>query len=134
MNNGTGLYYNNLNLTMFFSISTFFFIILRYSALTVTSPAFLACPYFFISFLYFRPPVCEVCPNYEVVLLQPWIVIPLHISSSHLTLYFNISLPSHLFLLLPLDHSFPPLFYRLPIRSCSSPKPSRFTRSPHPLP
>ena len=84
--------------------------------------------------LYLLPPVCGVCPNYEVVVFQPQTLIPPHIGYRCLTLHFNLAVPPHLFLLLFMYHSFPPLSYRLSIRILSSLKPSRFTRSPPPLP
>ena len=83
--------------------------------------------------LCFWPPVRDLCPNYEVVIFQPRTVTPPHIGSRLLFLHSNLALPYHLFLLLPLDFSFPPLFYRLPIHSRSFLKLSRITRSPPPL-
>ena len=82
---------------------------------------------------YFRPPVHEICTNDEVVVFQPWTLNPPHLGSSRLTLYFNLALPPHLFLLSFLNHSFLPLSYRLPIRSRSSSKPYCFNGSPPPL-
>ena len=83
--------------------------------------------------LYFQPPVCDVFPNYEVVLFQPQTLNPPHLGSCRLTLHFNLALPPHRFLLSFLDHSFLPCYYRLPIRSRSSSKTSRFTRFRSPL-
>ena len=47
--------------------------------------------------LYFRPPVREVCLNYEVVVFQPCTLTPLHLVYRHLKLHFNVSLPPHFF-------------------------------------
>ena len=58
--------------------------------------------------LYLRPPVCDVSPNYEVVVFQPRTLSPPHLGSCRLTLHFNLSLPPHIFLLSFLGHSFPP--------------------------
>ena len=46
-----------------------------------------------------RPPVREVCPNYEVVVFQPQIVTPLHLRSVAYHCTFKLGLPPHLFLL-----------------------------------
>ena len=78
----------------------------------------------------FRPPVREVCPNYEGVVYQPHTLTTTHIGSRRLTLNSNLSLLPNLFPLYFLDCSFPPLLHCLPIRRHSYPKPSRFTHSP----
>ena len=82
----------------------------------------------------FRPPVSEVCPDYEVVVFQPRTVISPHLGSRRLTVHFILTLLLHLFLLSFLDHLFPPLSYLLPIRSRLSSRSSRFTLSPSLLP
>ena len=68
------------------------------------------------------------------MVFQPRTLTTPHLGSRRLTLYYNLSLPPNLFILLFLDHLFSPLSYRLPIRSLSLSKPSHFTQSPPPLP
>ena len=38
----------------------------------------------------FRPPVCEVCPNYEVVVFKPRTLTPPHLGSCHLCLTISL--------------------------------------------
>ena len=44
-----------------------------------------------------RPPVCEVCPNYEVVVFQPCTVTPPHLGSCCLLLNFKTIPPAPTF-------------------------------------
>ena len=76
----------------------------------------------------------EVCPNYEVVVLQPQTLTTLHLGYCRLTLHFNISVPPHILLLSFMEHSFPSCSYRLTIRSLLLSKPYPLSRYPPPLP
>ena len=79
----------------------------------------------------FPATVRVVYHNYKVVVFQPWKLTPSHLGSSCLSLHFKTSpsappFSSTVFWITP-----PPLSYRLPIRSCSSSKPSHFSLAPH---
>ena len=90
--------------------------------------------YFLFFFaVFFWPPVHEVCPNYKVVVFQPWTLNTPHLGSCRLTLHFNLALLPHLSLLFFLEHLFPPFPYRLHIRSMSLSNTSCFTCPPQPL-
>ena len=60
-----------------------------------------------------QPPVCEMCPNYEVVVLKPWTVTPTHLCYVAYHYTFKLAIPPQLFLL-PLSGLFISTSFLLP--------------------